>query len=131
MTWSSLLQPNPAAALVRTVTGLLLGVHGVVRPLDGGVAGFGGFLQSQGFPLGVALAWAVTLFEIAGAACLVTNRFVRVAALGHILILLGGIVLVHAPEGWFVVGRGRNGVEYSVLLVACLTSVILAARPRA
>lgn len=34
-----------------------------------------------------------------------------------------GIVLVHAPEGWFVVGLGRNGMEYSVLLIVCLLSL--------
>ena len=33
------------------------------------------------------------------------------------------IVLVHAPAGWFVVGLGRNGAEYSVLLIACLLCV--------
>ena len=35
-----------------------------------------------------------------------------------------GIVLVHGPEGWFVVGMGRNGVEFSVLLLAALASFI-------
>ncbi len=34
-----------------------------------------------------------------------------------------GIVLVHAPAGWFVVGHGRNGMEYSVLLIAALLCV--------
>ena len=31
-----------------------------------------------------------------------------------------GIWLVHASAGWFVVGLGRNGAEYSVLIIACL-----------
>ncbi|HKX54455.1 MAG TPA: hypothetical protein VJN01_00030, partial [Xanthomonadales bacterium] len=31
-----------------------------------------------------------------------------------------GIILVNAPEGWVVVGLGRNGMKYSVLLVFCL-----------
>lgn len=33
------------------------------------------------------------------------------------------LVLVHAPFGWFVVGAGRNGVEYSVLLLVLLCCV--------
>lgn len=45
------------------------------------------------------------------------------------LILLGGIVLVHGHEGWFVVGGGRNGVEYSVLLLVCLVA-LYGAHPR-
>ena len=39
-----------------------------------------------------------------------------------------GILLVHAPEGWFVVGAGRNGMEYSVLLIASLALVALRIR---
>ena len=34
-----------------------------------------------------------------------------------------GIVMVHAPNGWFVVGAGRNGAEYSVLLIVALLCV--------
>lgn len=123
-------QPELARHVVRVTVATLLLIHGLVRPLDGGVNGFGGFLASRGFPFGVALAWSITIFEITGALCLAIGRWVRIVASGHILILLGGIALVHASEGWFVVGRGRNGVEYSVLLIACLVSVILSARPR-
>ena len=41
----------------------------------------------------------------------------------YALIYLAGIILVHAAEGWFVVGLGRNGMEYSVLLIGCLVLV--------
>jgi uncharacterized membrane protein YphA (DoxX/SURF4 family) len=37
--------------------------------------------------------------------------------------LTAGIAMVHAEQGWFVVGLGRNGVEYSVLLVVCLVAI--------
>ena len=37
--------------------------------------------------------------------------------------LVAGIVMVHARAGWFVVGSGRNGVEYSVVLIVSLTAV--------
>ena len=39
------------------------------------------------------------------------------------LVYLTGIALVHAKAGWFVVGLGRNGAEYSVLLIVCLLCV--------
>ena len=42
--------------------------------------------------------------------------------------LILGIALVHFPEGWFVVGGGRNGMEYSVLLILCLVVIALDAR---
>ena len=117
--------------LVRIAVAGLLGIHGWVRilPLEGvwlgGIVGFGGALTSKGFPLGVAVAGAITLGEVVGSACLALGRFVVPACLLHGTILLAGIVMVHAPSGWFVVGAGRNGVEYSVLLLACLTAIAL------
>jgi len=36
-----------------------------------------------------------------------------------------GIALAHFPDGWFVVGGGRNGMEYSVLLILCLVVIVL------
>ena len=32
-------------------------------------------------------------------------------------------LVFHFPEGWFVVGAGRNGMEYSVLLIAVLAAL--------
>ena len=56
---------------------------------------------------------------------------VRFVAPIHIAILTAGIAMVHAREGWFVVGGGRNGVEYSVLLIACLAALTWDAWARA
>lgn len=116
--------------LVRVATAVLLGIHGVFRTFAGGVEPFGQYLQSRGIVLGSALAYAITAFEVVASPLLLAGRFVVPIALGHIAILVGGILLVHAPEGWFVVGGGRNGVEFSVLLIACLISIILADRRR-
>jgi putative oxidoreductase len=37
---------------------------------------------------------------------------------------LVGIVMVHAVNGWFVVGGGSNAVEYNVLLIAVISYLI-------
>ena len=39
------------------------------------------------------------------------------------LIHAMGLILMHLPAGWFVVGLGRNGMEYSVLLIIALLCV--------
>lgn len=82
----------------------------------------------RGFAFGVGVAWAVSLLEAAGVICLALNRCIRLAVPVHLVILITGIVMVHGPEGWFVVGGGRNGVEYSVLLIMCLVTLFLADR---
>ena len=112
-----------AWTLMRLVLAGLIAAHGWVRLLDGGVIGFGEWLDGQGIPLGFAIAAFITGFEIVGTLLLVAGRFVFPLTLVYAFIYAMGIVLVHAPAGWFVVGHGRNGVEYSVLLIAGLLCV--------
>jgi len=119
---------RPVVAL-RVAVAILLGIHGYYRAFTGGPSGFGAFLTSAGFPAGVAVAWAITVFEMAASLCLLAGRYVRVVIPGFLLILSAGIVMVHGGEGWFVVGGGRNGVEYSVLLIVSLLVLFFSYRP--
>jgi putative oxidoreductase len=109
--------------IVRVAVAILLGIHGFTRALGGGVVPFGAYLAETGFPLATALAAAITGFEMVGSILLALGRYVRFVTPGFMIILLSGIALVHGREGWFVVGGGRNGVEYSVLLIACLAAL--------
>lgn len=104
----------------------ILAAHGWARLMADGVVPFGQFLDAQGFPLGFYIAAIITAYEIVGTLVLASGRLVASLSLGYAGIYCMGIVLVHAPEGWFVVGLGRNGAEYSVLLIASL--LLLTAR---
>jgi len=119
-----------ALLLHRVATALILEIHGAYRGFTLGANGFGGYLTSQGLPLGHILAWAITIFEIVAPPLWAMGLFVRWLVPVHIAILTAGIVMVHAPEGWFVVGGGRNGAEFSSLLIANLIGIWLAGRPR-
>lgn len=114
---------DPGIRFLRVGVACLLFVHGVFRVIDGGVNPFGGFLTSFGVPFGLAVAWLLTIFEIVGCPLLAMGLFTRPLVLWFAVELAAGIVLVHAREGWFVVGGGRNGVEYSVLLLIALTAI--------
>jgi len=119
-----------ALEVLRVAVALLILVHGVYRLTMGLVAPFGTWLDSLGFPYGYGWAMAVTLYELVGPALMLARRWTSLAALGHAAILSLGLVLVHLPAGWFVVGAGRNGVEYSVLLIAALLAIAWAWWPR-
>jgi putative oxidoreductase len=114
--------------VLRVAVASVFVVHGIARMTNGTVGGFGEFLGSQGLPLGVALAWTLTLVEVAGGVALALGFFVRPLTVWYAAEILTGIALVHWSEGWFVVGAGRGGMEYSVLIVACLAAVFLADR---
>jgi putative oxidoreductase len=93
---------------------------------DGGINAFGDlYLNQIGFsPLGVPIAWAIKLSHVVCAILLVLNKFIKPAAIITILVLIMGIVMVHFKEGWFVVGGGRNGVEYNFLLICVLLYIM-------
>ena len=104
----------------RIVVALLLVVHGVMRLSAGAVNGFGEFLNSKGFMIDPAIAWFLTIFEIVGGLVLAAGYLVKWISTIFIIEIAMGIILVHAKNGWFVVGHQLNGVEYSVLLIFSL-----------
>jgi putative oxidoreductase len=109
--------------LLRLTLAGLIAAHGWARLIAGGVEPFGAWLATQGLPFGPAIAWAITVFEIAGTVLLAAGRLVFALSLAYAAIYAVGIAMVHAKAGWFVVGLGRNGAEYSVLLIVALLCV--------
>ena len=100
-------------------------IHGVARAWLGIVDDFGVVLNTWGFPAGLALAWTITIVEIVGGALLAAGLFVLPICVWFAFQLVMGIYLIHSRVGWFVVGAGRNGMEFSVLLILCLLVIAL------
>ncbi|WP_338426985.1 DoxX family protein [Sphingopyxis kveilinensis] len=115
--------------ILRITVALLILIHGVYRLAADIVVPFGTWLDSLGFPYGYGWAMAVTIYELVGPALMLARRWTSLAALGHAFILTLGLFLVHMPAGWFVVGGGRNGMEYSVFLIVSLLAIAWAYWP--
>lgn len=115
-----------ALVLIRIVLAAVLFIHGAARISYGTVGEFGEFLGSQGIPLGFYVAWGITLFELVGSVLLAAGFNAWIIALLFALELAVGIAMVHYREGWFVVGHGRNGMEFSALMIASLLSIAYA-----
>jgi putative oxidoreductase len=119
-------QPVYIAILRITVAATLL-IHSIPSIASGDVNQFGKlYLNEIGFaPFGVVIAWAIKLSHIVAALCLIFNRWILLPCLITIAVLIAGIFIVHLKDGWFVVGGGRNGIEYNVLLIAVITGILL------
>ena len=113
-------------AILRVSIAIILLSHSVFGMFDGGIKDFGNFyLNKVGFaPFGVAIAWIIKLSHIVCAVLLIMKRYIRLACFATIFVLIMGIIMVHFKEGWFVVGGGRNGMEYNFVLICVLTAIM-------
>lgn len=109
--------------VLRVITGLIFITHGLARLYYKSVSDFGNYLESLGFPVGEFLAWVITIGEILSGTLLIAGILIKYAVVFHTIILLTGILILHIHHGWFVVGHGANGVEYSLLLLAVLVLI--------
>jgi putative oxidoreductase len=131
MNIDNLFKPTYSIAALRMMMGIVFLLHAGVRVYNNTLPGFGDFLQGKGFPFGFYLAWAVTLFELAGGILMFFRFFVRIFCIGEMIILITGIVIVHSENGWSIIERSLNGIEYSLVLITILTAIFIAERKAA
>lgn len=120
------INPGIGLAILRVVTGVIFVAHGGHKLFVSGVDPVAGFLGQLGVPLATVSAWGITLLEFFGGLALIAGLVVTPVAVLLIVHMLTGIVLVHASNGFYVVGPGQGGVEFNLLLIAGLSTLILA-----
>ncbi|MFD2521049.1 DoxX family protein [Emticicia soli] len=112
--------------LLRITVVVILFMHSIPGIFNNGINDFGNlYLNQVGFaPVGLVLAWAIKISHIAAAICFLFEKYVKWAGIVTIIILIAGIFMVHLKDGWFVVGGGRNGVEFNVLLIVVILTIM-------
>lgn len=112
--------------ILRISVAIILLTHSIFGMFNNGINDFGNlYLNQIGFaPLGVAIAWSIKLSHVIAAILLILNRYIKLASIVTIFVLIMGIIMVHFKDGWFVVGGGRNGVEYNFLLICVLIAIM-------
>jgi putative oxidoreductase len=114
----------PFAALILRVTlGALFLAHAGLKLFVFTPAGTAQFFGSLGLPS--ALAYLVILAEVAGGIALILGFYTRWAALALVPILIGAIVTVHGPAGFFF-SNPKGGWEFLAFwIVALLAQALL------
>jgi putative oxidoreductase len=112
-----------AFIILRSLMGIIFVTHGAARLVYWTVPGFGSYLDAQGFPFGILLAWLVTVGELISGTLLAVGYKVKYCVLFHSIVIITGIFLIHLPNGWFTVGQSLGGVEYSLLILAVLVYI--------
>lgn len=114
----------PYAALVlRVALGALFLAHAGLKLFVFTPAGTAQFFGSLGLPS--ALAYLVILAEVVGGVALIVGFHTRWAALALVPILVGAIVTVHGPAGFFF-SNPKGGWEFLAFwIVALLAQALL------
>jgi len=114
-----------ALDLVKLAVCAIVLTHGVHRYLYGEIPGLGAALAGFGFPFPLVQAHLVNLAETGGVLLIALGILVRPMCAILILIFATGVVLIHWQLGFFILGPGEGGWEFSALLIACFTAVAL------
>ena len=109
--------------LPRVILGCVMFPHGAQK-LFGWFGGFGFtntmtyFTQTAGLPW--IIAFLIVIGESLGSLGLIAGFLTRLSALGLICIMMGAIITVHIPNGFFMNWFGKQageGFEYHLLVI--------------
>jgi putative oxidoreductase len=111
-----------AALILRLFLGALFLAHAGLKLFVFTPAGTAQFFASLGLP--AALGYVTIAWELAGAAALILGISPRLAAIAVIPILLGAIITVHGPAGFFFTNP-HGGWEFIALWIVGLIALAL------
>ena len=124
-------QAGLAGTVLRVTLGAVMFPHGAQKLL-GWFGGYG-FDGTMGFLTGTAglpapLALLVIISEFFGSIALVLGLFSRAAVVGIISVMVGAIVTVHLPNGFFMYWTGQQageGFEYHLLVIGMALAILI------
>lgn len=111
---------------LRFAIAVILAFHSIPSFFTMDVIQFGqNYLGQQGFGMmGVPIAISIKMIHLLAIFGLLFNKFLTPLSILNIVILIAGIIMIHWDEGWYVVGGGRNGMEFNFLLIFCFLTLI-------
>ncbi|MEQ9569688.1 MAG: DoxX family protein [Longimicrobiales bacterium] len=113
---------SAALAALRLVVGSVFLTHGAQKIF---IFGFGGVIsafEAMGVPMAAIAGPMVALVELFGGLALILGFFTRPAAVGLAGVMLGAILTVHLPAGFFL----PDGMELVLNLFGAAVTLVLA-----
>jgi putative oxidoreductase len=112
---------SAALAVLRVIIGAVFVAHGAQKLFVFGFAGVTGAFEGMGVPLAGIAGPVVALLEFFGGLALIAGLFTRLTAVALGGVMLGALVLVHIPAGFFL----PNGMEFVLALFGAVVAIAL------
>ena len=110
-----------ALLVLRVALGAIFIAHGGQKLFWFGIAGTTESFAQMGVVLPAVTAPAVSAMELFGGLALVAGLFTRLAAAGVAVVMLGAMLIVHLPAGFFL----PNGLEFALMNFAAALALAL------
>lgn len=115
-----------ALLIVRLGVGVIFVAHGLQKITEFGFEGVSGMLAGMGVPAPEVLGPVLAVGELLGGLALIVGLLTRVAAVGLAIDMIGAMLLVHLPHGFFL----PEGVEFALLLFLANVAFMVAGAGR-
>jgi putative oxidoreductase len=115
-------QLDAALLILRVVVGVVFIAHGAQKLFTFGIPGVQSGFADMGIPLPSVTAVLITALEFGGGIALVLGLLTRLIALLLAFDMLGAILLVHLPAGFFL----PQGYEFALTLLGAALAITLA-----
>jgi putative oxidoreductase len=114
-------QLDAGLMMLRLVAGTIFAAHGAQKLFVFGLDGVAGGFAQMGVPLPGVMGPLVGFVELFGGLALIAGLLTRLAGFGLTAVMLGAMVMVHLPAGFFL----PNGYEFVLMLAASATTLAI------
>ena len=114
-------QTDLGLTILRVIAGIIFAAHGGQKLFVYGFDGVAGAFTQMGAPLPGITGPLVALLEFFGGIALVAGLLTRLAGLGLSGVMIGALVLVHLPAGFFL----PNGYEFVLMLLGAASTLAI------